>query len=142
MPPPLGGPSGVRLFNLSPDTPDAFLAAGGKMLASGVACGLGSQWATTAANASASYTVSTSAGGAALATAIATAPTAPRRRQERRQERVWAAYEDGARRPDRRAVPLHPAAGTASAAEVMAIENRIGACFVYLYTYLYLYTYR
>ena len=55
--------SGVRLFNLSPDTPSASLVAGGKDLADGIKMGLGSKWAPVASGGAMSFTAKDAGSG-------------------------------------------------------------------------------
>jgi hypothetical protein len=74
--PPAKSGSGVRLFNLSPDTPSADMSSGGVTLVLDILYSLGSVWAPIS-NGTSSYTATNSATGAVIATDSFTAPPAP-----------------------------------------------------------------
>lgn len=73
---PVSSGSGVRLFNLSPDTPSAGMSVNGTVLIEGVPYTLGSQWAAVAAD-TATFNIFNNATGTALATDTFTPPNAP-----------------------------------------------------------------
>ena len=73
---PVASGSGVRLFNLSPDTASASMSSGGSTLVSDVKYSIGSIWASIPA-AKATFAVTDYTTGKSLATDTYTAPPAP-----------------------------------------------------------------
>jgi hypothetical protein len=75
--PPAKPNSGVRLFNLSPDTAQAGLQANGKTLVNNVKYTLGSIWANIPEDTEATFSVFDSSSNKVLATSTFTPPTSP-----------------------------------------------------------------
>ena len=74
--PPTKG-SGVRLFNLSPDTQVASLKEGSSSLAANVAYGVGSSWAPVPSGSPLSFSVTDAISSKTIATDTTTPPAAP-----------------------------------------------------------------
>lgn len=75
--PPTPPNSGVRLFNLSPDTPQAGLQSNGKTLVNYVKYTLGSFWANIPEDVEGTFTVFDTSSNKVLASSTFTPPTAP-----------------------------------------------------------------
>jgi hypothetical protein len=73
---PVSSGSGVRLFNLSPDTPSAFMKVNGTIVVEDIAYSIGSVWAPIPAD-TADFTIFNNVTGVEVATDTFTPPQAP-----------------------------------------------------------------